>query len=102
MKLFADLPWEIYRKFLFFFLLFALYVTFSYGLPMTGWLITRTSDWFFSTIKGQVPYPSSRPSYIAGFPKQAQALYDLSKTNFPLPLSCTEMVKLFADLPWEI
>ena len=42
-KLFPDLPWEIYRKFLSFFFLLAVYVTLSDGLPLTGWL-TRTSD----------------------------------------------------------
>ena len=41
-KLFVDLPWEIYR-FVFFFVLFALYVTLLNGLPLSGWL-TGTSD----------------------------------------------------------
>ena len=44
-KLFADLPWEIYRLLFFLFVcfLFALYVTLLNGLPLTGWL-TGTSD----------------------------------------------------------
>ena len=41
-KLFADLPCEVSRKKIFFFG-FALHVTLSYGLPLTGWL-TRPSD----------------------------------------------------------
>ena len=40
-KLFADLPWEIYR--FVFFVLFALYVTLLNGLPLSEWL-TGTSD----------------------------------------------------------
>ena len=40
-ELFADLPCEVSRKKIFF--LFALHVTLSYGLPLTGWL-TRPSD----------------------------------------------------------
>ena len=40
-KLFADLPCEVSRESFFF--LFALHVTLSYGLPLTGWL-TRPSD----------------------------------------------------------
>ena len=76
------------------------------GFPFSefrpGWFVPLWSG-FSAPLKDKHPIlASSRPSYIPGFPKQAQSSYHLSQTKFPLPLSCTERVKLFADLPWEI